>query len=112
MTSATDRIRAATVADFAQLLSLWALLFDEDPSAPDGNWREHADAWFTRSVADRQTACFPLIEVDGGIVATAIGTLEIGVPNPQAPRGRTVRIARRICGIFCRPCSLDDVGAS
>jgi GNAT superfamily N-acetyltransferase len=96
MTSATDRIRAATVADFAQLFSLWALLFDEDPSAPDGNWREHAYAWFTRSVADRQTACFPVIEVDGGIVATAIGTLDIGVPNPQASRGRTVRIANVI----------------
>jgi GNAT superfamily N-acetyltransferase len=29
-------------------------------------------------------------------VATAIGTLEIGVPNPQCVRGRTVRLANVI----------------
>jgi GNAT superfamily N-acetyltransferase len=37
-----------------------------------------------------------VIEVDGSIVATAIGTLELGVPNPQCPRGRTVRLANVI----------------
>lgn len=37
-----------------------------------------------------------MIEVDGEIVATAIGTLEIGVPNPQCPKGRTVRLAKVI----------------
>ena len=29
-------------------------------------------------------------------MATAIGTLEIGVPNPQCVRGRTVRLANVI----------------
>ena len=37
-----------------------------------------------------------MIEVDGDVVATAIGTLELGVPNPQCPRGRTVRLANVI----------------
>ena len=37
-----------------------------------------------------------MIEVDGELVATAIGTLEIGVPNPQCVRGRTVRLANVI----------------
>ncbi|WP_196805928.1 GNAT family N-acetyltransferase [Terracoccus sp. 273MFTsu3.1] len=31
--------------------------------------------------------------MDGAIVATAIGTLELGVPNPHCARGRTVRLA-------------------
>ena len=37
-----------------------------------------------------------LIEVGGAIVATAIGTLELGVPNPQCIKGRTVRLANVI----------------
>jgi GNAT superfamily N-acetyltransferase len=37
-----------------------------------------------------------VIEVDGELVATAIGTLEIGVPNPQCALGRTVRLANVI----------------
>ena len=37
-----------------------------------------------------------MIEVDGELVATAIGTLEIGVPTPQCVRGRTVRLANVI----------------
>ena len=34
--------------------------------------------------------------LDGELVATAIGTLEIGVPSPQCTRGRTVRLANVI----------------
>ena len=88
-----DRIRAATRADAAQLLGLWAMVFDDDDAGAPTAWKEHAQEWFWRLVDDRQTACFPVIEVDGDVVATAIGTLELGVPNPQCPRGRTVRLA-------------------
>jgi ribosomal protein S18 acetylase RimI-like enzyme len=94
-TPAMDRIRAATAADVAQLLLLWALVFDEDDAAPV-TWRQHAQEWFTCLVEDRTTARFPVIDVDGDVVATAIGTLELGVPNPQCPRGRTVRLANVI----------------
>jgi GNAT superfamily N-acetyltransferase len=34
--------------------------------------------------------------VAGTLVATAVGTLEIGVPNPQCVRGRAVRLANVI----------------
>jgi GNAT superfamily N-acetyltransferase len=95
-TQPTGRIRVATAADAGQMLLLWALVFDEDDTAPVTPWRQHADAWFTRAVEDRTTAHFPVVEVDGDIVATAIGTLELGVPNPQCPRGRTVRLANVI----------------
>ncbi len=93
---AMDRIRAATAADATQLLLLWALVFNEDDTDSVTTWKEHAQVWFTRFVEDRTTAHFPVIEVDGDVVATAIGTLEIGVPNPQCPRGRTVRLANVI----------------
>lgn len=95
-TSAKDRIRAATAFDAAQLILLWALVFNEDDTDPLTTWKEHAQGWFTRFVEDRTTTRFPVIAVDGEVVATAIGTLELGVPNPQCPRGRAVRLANVI----------------
>jgi GNAT superfamily N-acetyltransferase len=88
-----ESIRAATAADAARLILLWGLVFDEDEPAPATRWKKHAHEWFTRVVEDPTTAHFPVIEVDGDVVATAIGTLELGVPNPQCPRGRAVRLA-------------------
>ena len=38
----------------------------------------------------------PVIDVQGAIVAAAIGTVELGVPNPQCPRGLAVRLANVI----------------
>jgi len=93
--SAGARLRAATASDNAQLLSLWALVSD-DGTGQEMAWRQHAQEWFARVVEHRATASFPVIEVDGDLVATAIGTLELGVPNPQCPRGRTVRLANVI----------------
>lgn len=36
------------------------------------------------------------MEVGGVVVAAAVGTIEIGVPNPLCPRGRVVRLANVI----------------
>ncbi|MEO6997052.1 MAG: GNAT family N-acetyltransferase [Terracoccus sp.] len=91
-----DRLRTATVDDGPHLLRLWALLFDEDDSASDEPWRGHASTWFAQCVADPEKARFPVVDRGGQIVATAIGTLELGVPNPQCPGGRTVRLANVI----------------
>jgi GNAT superfamily N-acetyltransferase len=90
------RLRTATAEDGAQLLCLWTLLFDEGSPASEEPWKGHAREWFTRYVDDTRNARFPAIEVDGELVATAIGTLEIGVPSPQCVRGRTVRLANVI----------------
>jgi GNAT superfamily N-acetyltransferase len=97
------RLRAATASDLPRLLSLWALVYAPD-GAGDGDgdgdegavWRRQAEEWFTRAVEDDATAHFPVIELEGDVVATAIGTLELGVPNPQCPRGRAVRLANVI----------------
>jgi GNAT superfamily N-acetyltransferase len=90
---ATDRVRAASPADVAQLLLLWSLVFDENGTDPLATWKPQAETWFARFVEDRTAARFPVIQVEGQLVATAIGTLELGVPNPQCPQGRTVRLA-------------------
>jgi GNAT superfamily N-acetyltransferase len=92
----SGRLRTATAEDGPQLLRLWALLFDEGGATSEEPWKGHARAWFTQFVDDARSARFPLIEMDGEVVATAIGTLEIGVPSPQCVRGRTVRLANVI----------------
>jgi GNAT superfamily N-acetyltransferase len=88
--------RLATADDGPQLLRLWGLLFGQDGANADEPWRRHAQEWFARYVGDSSTTRFPVVEVAGEIVATAVGTLELGVPNPMCPRGRTVRLANVI----------------
>ena len=78
------------------MIRLWDLLFQESLHQVDTSWRTNARAWFARVVEDSGSARFPVIEAEGAIVATAIGTLEIGVPNPQSPQGRLVRLANVI----------------
>ena len=89
-------LRTATAEDATRLLRLWALLFDDDGTALEEPWKGHAREWFAQYADDTGNARFPAIEVGGELVATAIGTLEIGVPNPQCVRGRTVRLANVI----------------
>jgi ribosomal protein S18 acetylase RimI-like enzyme len=89
-------LRTATAEDGAQLLRLWGLLFDDDSPTAQQPWTGYARQWFTRYVDDSGNARFPVIEVAGELVATAIGTLEIGVPSPACVRGRTVRLANVI----------------
>ena len=91
--ASSSRLRAATIEDIGALVPLWALLFDEESTHSGQPWRGHARRWFADVVTDPQRACFPVIVVGNAIVATAIGTLELGVPNPYCPRGRTVRLA-------------------
>ncbi|SDS78086.1 GNAT family N-acetyltransferase [Actinoplanes derwentensis] len=86
------RLRAATAQDCGDLVRLWGLLFGDVAATTNEPWRQHAAGWFTRLVDDADNARFPVIEVDGAIVATAIGTLELGVPNPYCAKGRTVRL--------------------
>lgn len=92
----TRHLRIADAHDVDQMIHLWALLFDEEAAGRERGWREQAREWFALSVGDPGNARFPVIDVDGELVATAIGTLEIGVPNPQCVKGRTVRLANVI----------------
>jgi len=96
MTASTGRLRTANIDDSATLLHIWALLFDGVDTTPEELWRGHALEWLARFVDDADHARFPVIEVNGDIVATAIGTLELGVPNPHCVTGRAVRLANLI----------------
>jgi GNAT superfamily N-acetyltransferase len=90
------RLRAARAGDIAELLSLWGLLYNDVDAASTTLWKRHAREWFARAIADTMTTRFPVIAVGEELVATAIGTIEIGVPNPYCPKGRTVHLANVI----------------
>jgi len=98
MTASTGRLRTANIDDSATLLHIWALLFDGVDTTPEELWRGHALEWLARFVDDADHARFPVIEVNGDIVATAIGTLELGVPNlrhgPRRSPGESDHSAR------------------
>jgi GNAT superfamily N-acetyltransferase len=89
-------MRAASMDDYTQLVALWGLLFGDDHSASQHLWTPHAHAWFARFVGESDWAYFPVIQINGTLVATAIGTLGLGVPNPHCLRGRTVQLANLI----------------
>lgn len=72
--------------DCGDLVRLWALLFDRVAATTAEPWRHHAADWFARLVDDPRRARFPVIEVDGTIVATAIGALQSSTGR------RTVRL--------------------
>lgn len=84
----SGRLRTAKAENGARLLRSWALLLDEGGMTSEEPWKGHARQWFTRYVNDTRKARFPAIEVDGDLMATAIGTLEIGVPSPQCVQAR------------------------
>ncbi len=87
------RLRLARPEDAARLVSLWELMFVEMGTPQSTSWQDHALAWIARSVPDGASTRIPVIEVAGGIVASAVGTVEVGVPNPHSPDGDGVRLA-------------------
>lgn len=52
--------------------------------------------WFARYVDDDSSTRISVFDFQGELVATAIGTVELGVPNVLYPKGRTVRLANVI----------------
>jgi len=84
-------LRSATPADWPAVLSLWTALFD-DGTTYSRPWSTPAEEWFLRAISRPEYSTLPVIEVDGDVVATAVGSLVLGVPNPWCPRGRSVRL--------------------
>lgn len=93
MTTSGGFVRMAATSDAVQLLRLWSLLFEEDACASGTTWKRHAHEWFMAVVKASDTARVAVVELDGEVIATALGTLEVSVPNPQCSRGRSVRLA-------------------
>jgi GNAT superfamily N-acetyltransferase len=95
-TERPGHLRPARAGDIVALLPLWEALYAEVGAGPGSAWPAHAREWFARAVDDSATTRIPVVVSGEEIVATAIGTLELGVPNPHCARGRAVRLANVI----------------
>jgi GNAT superfamily N-acetyltransferase len=87
--------RTATLDDVDAIQALWKLLYDE-MDAPASDWAENSKDWLAAQLGEADGSRIAVIEIDGKIVATAVGTVELGVPNPHSPKGRGVRLANVI----------------
>lgn len=90
MAPAPPRVRRATPADAEALVILRALMFEAMGTPADdlgdATWREGAARWFAERVDD------PLVrlvvaEVDGEVVASAVGEVTRLIPGPSTPDG-------------------------
>ncbi|TQK68550.1 GNAT family N-acetyltransferase [Nocardioides sp. SLBN-35] len=84
-------LRSATPQDAEQVLSLWDLISAGEASGI-GGWRDHAAAWLRSASNDPARARVVVVDAGGVVVATATGNLEVGVPDPHCPTGRSVRL--------------------
>jgi GNAT superfamily N-acetyltransferase len=60
-------------------------------TSPDPSWRENAHEWFS-SRLDDPNYHFAVVEVDGTVVACAVGAVRDAAPSPAAPEGRDVLV--------------------
>lgn len=87
-------VRPATLDDVSALVALRAEMFramgagDVD-SLP---WQDSACAWFAVRVEDPDYGIF-VVDVDGDVVAAAIGAIRDSAPSPTCPAGRDVLIS-------------------
>lgn len=87
----SNRVRRATAADIGALVGLRAEMFRAMGTPPDGEWRSHAMTWFGARVDDDR-CCFVVVEVDGEVVACAVGLRRDTPPSPGNPRGGDVHV--------------------
>lgn len=60
-------------------------------TSPGPTWRKNAHGWFS-SRLDDPNYHFAIVEVDGTVVACAVGVVRDAAPLPAAPEGREVLV--------------------
>lgn len=89
----SGRVRTARLGDEKQLTDLWELLYGSAAPEADEPWRQHLRAWLAEHVSSADDVRIAVADIDGALVASAVGTVERGVPNPHSPTGLAVRVA-------------------
>lgn len=85
-------IRRAQGSDVQALVELREHMFTAmGVTSPDPTWRENAHDWFS-SRLDDPNYHFAVVEVDGTVVACAVGAIRDAAPSPAAPEGRDVLV--------------------
>jgi len=83
-------VREATPADAAAMVQLRAVMFETMGTPPEevagAGWRRAAHRWFTEHVGDGRVHVV-VAEVDGAVVAGAVGEVTTLIPGPTNPNG-------------------------
>ncbi|MFB7842412.1 GNAT family N-acetyltransferase [Microbacterium sp. NPDC056052] len=75
------------------LVELRAEMFEAMGVANEGAaWREAARSWFETHLSDRAVGVF-VADVDGVVVACALGVIRAGLPSPAVVDGRDVAVS-------------------
>ncbi|GAA1900912.1 GNAT family N-acetyltransferase [Lapillicoccus jejuensis] len=85
-------VRTAGVDDVTHLVRLRAEMFASMGVPADGAaWQESAACWFRERLTDPGHR-FVLVEVEGAVVACAVGSIRDAMPSPSVPAGRDVLV--------------------
>lgn len=85
-------VRRAEGSDVQALVELREHMFAAmGVTSPDPTWRKNAHEWFS-SRLDDPNYHFAVVEVDGMVVACAVGAVRDAAPSPAAPEGRDVLV--------------------
>lgn len=85
-------VRRAQGTDVKALVELREHMFAAmGVTSPDPNWRKNAHEWFSTRLDDPNYH-FAVVEVDGTVVACAVGAVRDAAPSPAAPEGRDVLV--------------------
>jgi GNAT superfamily N-acetyltransferase len=85
-------VRVAEASDVQALVELREHMFAAmGVTGPDPAWRENAHEWFS-SRLDDPNYHFAVVELDGIVVACAVGAVRDAAPSPAVPQGRDVLV--------------------
>lgn len=91
--AAPRHVRRATAADVHALVSLRVEMFRAmGMQTGSAAWQDAARDWYAERV-DHPDYGFFVVEVDGDVVAGAVGAIREATPSPGCPAGRDVLIS-------------------
>ncbi|AKU15815.1 GNAT family N-acetyltransferase [Luteipulveratus mongoliensis] len=86
-------VRRAVAADRDAFVALRTTMFEamNSPGWDDPSWQQAAGEWFDQHWSSPDV-CLAVVEVDGEVVASAMGSLRAIVPSPGSDRGRQLYV--------------------
>ena len=85
-------LRRAEGRDVEALVELRGLMFEAMGATGDPEWRKAAADWFAEHIDDARVGAF-VVDLNGEVVACAVGVIRDGIPSPGLPSGTDVAIS-------------------
>ena len=82
-------LRRAEERDVEALVELRGLMFEAMGATGDPEWRKAASDWFAEHIDDARVGAF-VVDLNGEVVACAVGVIREGIPLQGLPSGTDV----------------------